>query len=124
MYEVTFVFGHARTAPIQYILICYAKHNAHNTIHFIVNLSMSKVYNESGLKQHKICISHLFLWICIINYVPQYKSSQAQLYKSSYPVFDDLVSIRDTEWFNQHRLHKLTTYLSLIPTEEQSECMK
>ena len=62
--------------------ICYAKHNAHNTIHIIVNLFMSKVYNESCFKRNQ-CVSHLFLWICIIHY--------AQLYKSSHALFYDLV---------------------------------
>ena len=45
---------------IPLVLICYANHNAHNTIHYNVNLFMSKVYNESCVKlnQH---VSHLFL---------------------------------------------------------------
>ena len=84
------------------VLICYAKRNAHNTIHFIVDFFMSTGYNESCLKQKNQHVSHLFLWICIKNYPPLYKSSYVQLYKASHAVFYDLVSIRDMGRFNQH----------------------
>ena len=51
-----------------------------HTTHFIVNLFMSKVYNESYFKinQHVSC---LFFRICIIHY--------AQLYKSCHTLFYD-----------------------------------
>ena len=56
--------------------------NAHNTIHFIVNLF--KVYNDSCFKRN-LSVSPLFLSICIIKYA-NYKSSQ------HIQVFDDLWS--------------------------------
>ena len=71
------------------------------TTHFIVNLFMSKVYNESCSKGNN-GVSRLFLWICIINY--------AQLYKSSHTVFYDLVMTIVTSVHAQLILY--TCYLS------------
>ena len=54
-----------------------------HTIYFIVNIFLSKVYNESCFKRNQH-VSNVFLWIRIINYT--------QLYKSSHAVFYDVVS--------------------------------
>ena len=78
-----------------------------HTTHFIVNLFMSKVYNEScfKMKQH---VSHLFLWICIINY--------AELYKSSHAVFYDLVmTILQVRMPNEYFIHVIS--LLILPTD-------
>ena len=48
------------------MLVLFAMPNIMHTTHFIVNLFMSKVYNESSFKINQ-SVSCLFLWICIIH---------------------------------------------------------
>ena len=76
--------------------------NIMHTTHFIVNLFMSKVDNESCLKINQR-VSCLFLWIYIIHY--------AQLYKSSHALFYDLVMTIVTSAHVQLILY--TCYLSI-----------
>ena len=47
------------------VLICYAKHNTPNTIHFIVNLFMSTVYNESCFKRNQ-CVSLMLVFVDVV----------------------------------------------------------
>ena len=61
------------------VLICYVKHNAHNKIHFIGNISMSKVYNESCFKGNQR-VSRLFCGFVLYITINCKMSSHAVFY--------------------------------------------